>query len=168
MAEVVDYSVVWEEEKQQSNVVDYNIREEQTKDVSNMENANNQTTTGMANVIPWINAPKLIAETSIIWDVGWWGWWASIVEISDYLSVEEWQPVVDRVLAWEFVAVICKFTEYSSLMKFYFTPSMYLANSAIRFWAITPWSHWFRITISITWTTVDSVGSAHWSWTTSW
>lgn len=73
MAEEIWYSIVWEEEKQQSNVVDYNIREEQTKDTFNTDNANNQTTTGMANVIPWVNAPKLIASTSIIGAV-WWGW----------------------------------------------------------------------------------------------
>jgi hypothetical protein len=33
-------------------VIDYNINEEQTKDVSATINANNQTTTGMATVIP--------------------------------------------------------------------------------------------------------------------
>ena len=74
-AETVWYPVVWETEKDASNVIDYDIHDEITKDTSSVINANNDTTTGMANVIPWINAPKLIASTSIIWDLWWWGWW---------------------------------------------------------------------------------------------
>ena len=70
-AEKVWYPIVWETEKDASNVVDYNIHEEITKDASSVINANNDTTTGMATVIPWINAPKLIASTSIIWDLSW-------------------------------------------------------------------------------------------------
>ena len=69
-AEVVWYSIVWEETKDASNVIDYDIHDEITKDASNVINANNDTTTGMANIIPWINAPKLIANTSIYW--AWW------------------------------------------------------------------------------------------------
>lgn len=65
-AEKITYPVVWEEVKDASNVIDYDIRSEETKDVSAEINANNQTTTGMATVIPWINAPKLIETTSII------------------------------------------------------------------------------------------------------
>ena len=65
-AEKVWYPIVWEENKDASNVIDYDIRPEQTKDTSAEINANNQTTTGMATVIPWINAPKLIEKTSII------------------------------------------------------------------------------------------------------
>lgn len=65
-AEKIAYPVVWETQKDASNVIDYDIREEQTKDISAEINANNQTTTGMANVIPWVNAPKLIEGTSII------------------------------------------------------------------------------------------------------
>ena len=79
-AEKVWFPVVWEEEKEPSNVVDYDIHEEQTKDTAAIINANNQTTTGMATVIPWVNAPKLIAKTSIVWDLwaGWWVWWVNI------------------------------------------------------------------------------------------
>lgn len=68
-AEEVWYAVVGEKEKELPNVVDYNIKTEITKDTSAVENANNDTTTGMADVIPWVNTPKLIADTSII---GWW------------------------------------------------------------------------------------------------
>lgn len=64
-AEKIGYPVVWEEVKDASNIIDYNIRPEQTKDISYEINANNQTTTGMATIIPWINAPKLINTTSI-------------------------------------------------------------------------------------------------------
>lgn len=59
------YPIVWEKTEDASNVIDYDIRSEQSKDISAEINANNQTTTGMANVIPWINAPKLIEDTSI-------------------------------------------------------------------------------------------------------
>lgn len=69
-AEVINYPVVWEEVEDPSNVIDYNIREEQTIDTNSVINANNQTTTGMATVIPWVNAPKLIASTSIYWIKG--------------------------------------------------------------------------------------------------
>lgn len=72
-AEEVGYPVVWEELKPVENEVPYNIREEQTIDKSSVFTANNDTTTWMANVIPWVNAPKLIASTSIYWDL--WGWW---------------------------------------------------------------------------------------------
>lgn len=162
-AETVWYNIVWEEVKDASNVVDYDIHSEVTVDTSSVLNANNDTTTGMATVIPWVNAPKLIAETSIVGEV-WW--WAKIVEISDYLSVSEWQPVVDRVLGWEFVCVHCKFTEYSVLQTFYFEPFYYLENSVLRFGAIYPWGHRFRINCWVTWTTVTSIWTAHWSWNT--
>lgn len=66
-AEKVWYAIIWEEAKENSNVIDYNIQEEITKDKSAVFNANNDTTTGMATVIPWVNAPKLIAQTSIVW-----------------------------------------------------------------------------------------------------
>ena len=77
-AEKIWFPVVWEKTKNASNVIDYDIHDEITKDTSSVINANNDTTTGMANVIPWINAPKLIASTSIIWDVWWWGWWTTV------------------------------------------------------------------------------------------
>lgn len=80
-AEIVWYPVVWEEVEDASNVIDYNINKEITKDLSNEINANNQTTTGMANVIPWINSLKLLAKTSIIWNVWWtepWSAWATL------------------------------------------------------------------------------------------
>lgn len=64
-AEKVWYSFIWEKAKEDPNVIDYNINEEITKDTSAVFNANNDTTTGMANVIPWVNAPKLISKTSI-------------------------------------------------------------------------------------------------------
>lgn len=66
-ADKVWYQFIWEKTEEASNVIDYNINEEITKDTSAVFNANNDTTTGMANVIPWVNAPKLIAQTSILW-----------------------------------------------------------------------------------------------------
>lgn len=71
-AEEVWYWLIGEDNKL-PNEVWYNINWEITKDASAVENANNQTTTGMANQIPWINSPKLFASTSIIWWAVWWG-----------------------------------------------------------------------------------------------
>jgi hypothetical protein len=68
-------------------------------------NANNQTTTGMATVIPWVNAPKLIESTSIIssptpwyvyaevhfkWDAI--SWWDGEVLKVDYIDNQLWEP----------------------------------------------------------------------------
>ena len=93
-AEKVWYPVVWEEVKEASNVIDYNINEEITKDTSAVFNANNDTTTGMANIIPWINAPKLFAPTSIYWIEEWWdyAWWVyAKYELASYIRVPWYQ-----------------------------------------------------------------------------
>lgn len=73
--EEIWYWIIGAEEKLPDNVIGYNINEEITKDASNVINANNQTTTGMAWLIYWVNAPKLLAKTSVIWADWWWGWW---------------------------------------------------------------------------------------------
>lgn len=67
-AEKIDYQAIGEKTNDASNVVDYDIKEEQTIEQSSVFNANNDTTTGMANVIPWVNAPKLKLSTSIYVD----------------------------------------------------------------------------------------------------
>lgn len=77
-AENVWYSIVWQEVNYPSNVIDYNINEEKTKDKSSVFNSNNDTTTGMATVIPWVNAPKLIQTTSIYQNWEWINWWVKI------------------------------------------------------------------------------------------
>ena len=70
-AEKVWYPIIWEDAKEAGNVIDYDIHDEITIDKSSIFNANNNTTTGMANVIPWVNSPKLIEWTSIYNNV--WG-----------------------------------------------------------------------------------------------
>ena len=105
-AEKITYPVVWEDVKDPDNVIDYDIRDEQTKDISAEINANNQTTTGMANVIPWVNAPKLIESTSIIsspkpwytqatfnwsWDTAHEPWWQQMIW-NYVISGEVWTP----------------------------------------------------------------------------
>jgi len=160
MAEEIWFNYVWEERKDPSNVIDYNINSEQTKDLFAEINANNQTTTGMATVIPWINEPKLIAKTSIIW-WAWW-WWAEIVEISQWDSIDEWQPVVERALNWEFVCVKCKYTPYSKNINLFFTPCYYIPDQAIRFGATYVWTYWARISCWVTWTTITSITWVYW------
>lgn len=91
--EEIWYWIIGAEEKLPNNVIDYNINKEITKDASNVVNANNQTTTGMATVIPWVNAPKILAKTSVIW-ADWWGWewWisTSILELSTSERAQTW------------------------------------------------------------------------------
>lgn len=64
-AEKIWFPIVWETEKDASNIIDYNINEEKTLDNADVTNANNQTTTGMATLIYWVNAPKILEKTSI-------------------------------------------------------------------------------------------------------
>lgn len=83
-AEKVWFPIVWEDIKETSNVIDYDIHDEITINNSSVLNANNDTTTGIANVIPWVNAPKLKLSTSIyvdkleiptVWQILQWTWW---------------------------------------------------------------------------------------------
>jgi len=83
-AEKVWFPIVWEDIKETSNVIDYDIHDEITIDNSSVLNANNDTTTGVANVIPWVNAPKLKLSTSVYIDkleipsvnqTLYWEWW---------------------------------------------------------------------------------------------
>ena len=105
-AEKITYPVVWEEIKDADNVIDYNIHDEITKDTSNVINANNDTTTGMANVIPWVNAPKLIASTSIIWLKESEPWTLQATATIPYYHYFAWAQSYDEditsfTLSWE-------------------------------------------------------------------
>lgn len=64
-ADVVGYNVVWEEIPEQQNVINYNIRKELTFEESSVLSVNNNTTTGKANIIPWINTLRMIWKTSV-------------------------------------------------------------------------------------------------------
>ena len=105
-AEKVWYPVVWEEKKDASNVIDYNIRDEQTIEQSSVFDANNDTTTGMANVIPWVNAPKLIESTSIYKNVpsktayakSYWDWWTSTSGASSW----QLRPITIQEQNWAY------------------------------------------------------------------
>lgn len=98
-AEEVWYWIIGEEKKL-PNEIWYNINWEITKDAAAVENANNQTTTGMANQIPWINEPKLKADTSIYW-IWWWGslssywffYYNSPDRISSFERIVNWTEV---------------------------------------------------------------------------
>lgn len=129
-AQEIWYPVVWQEIKYPPNVIDYNINQEQTKDTSSITNANNQTTTWLANVIPWVNAPKLRAETSISWISAW----TSITMMSnvsvpirynsswEYKQLDSWITILNEWWAW--------FTEAS--------------------WTVYVWRKWiYNITVNI-------------------
>lgn len=158
-AEEVWYSVVGEKEKELPNVIDYNIKPEITKDASSVVNANNDTTTGMADVIPWINAPKLLESTSVICDKknAW-----NVVWIEDYLDKDEWQPVVDRVLSWEFVCVRCIFKAYALLTEYFFIPVSH-TSSLLRFQCIAVTQQYMRISCHLSNWTITSITTSNWS-----
>ena len=80
-ADVVWYSIIWENTKDASNVIDYDIHDEITVNTSWVINANNDTTTGIATVIPWVNAPKLRMWTSIYID-----WELEITTVNQTIS----------------------------------------------------------------------------------
>lgn len=128
-AQEIWYPVVWQEIKYPSNVIDYNINQEQTKDTSSITNANNQTTTWLATVVPWINAPKLRAETSISWASSSSGTVISNVVVpirynssGEYKQLDSWITIINEWGAW--------FTEES--------------------WTVYVWRKWiYNITVNI-------------------
>lgn len=139
-AEKIWYPIIWERAKESSDVIDYNIQEEITKDASSVVNANNDTTTGMATVIPWVNAPKLIAKTSIIWiDFNaWYVWWVKLglrtlatnnipwnSDLYVYLDnlaseSDKWWPYDFKFVAWKWLVIPSQWT-YKLECTFYST-----------------------------------------------
>lgn len=120
-AEKIWFPVVWEATKDNSDVVDYNIREEQTIEQSSVFDANNNTTTWMANVIPWVNAPKLIESTSIYNNVpsksanavfnGSWGF-----TIQDIWTVKVWliRPIAIISQSWWYTYTVWDYFNWYS------------------------------------------------------
>jgi hypothetical protein len=151
MAEEIWYWIIWEERKDPENVIDYNINSEQTKDAFAEINANNQTTTGMANVIPWINAPKLLAKTSIIWWWGWWGWWfnARVIYITTSPTVDDAQTILDSYLEWYWTIVVQNISD-AAYRYFY---QWYMHYNHLVF--VFNWEQWGRMEMRInySWTT---------------
>lgn len=152
-AEKVWYSLIWEKAKEDPNVIDYNINEEITKDTSAVLNANNDTTTGMATVIPWVNAPKIIAETSI---AGWEGW----ISLNDILvkstSDTEWaQKLLDNVIAWKTAAAFYKIG--SSAFRVVHLSWVGLSQWYIRFYRVEDTSNYLIINFNTTTRKVTSI-----------
>lgn len=161
-AEKVWFPVVWEERKDPSNVVDYDIHDEITKDASWIINANNQTTTGMATVIPWINAPKLIAQTSIVWlPEEEWSYYGTLVANNEtqYITIPPWwtpsypsvnTTIISNTLPFAFKTdskwlVFPRWWWYNIVVRYYGTwqseftrnDTLYLSNTVI-------WTHSWR------------------------
>ena len=148
-AEKVWFPIVWEEKKDPSNVVDYDVHEEITKDTSAVINANNDTTTGMANVIPWVNAPKLIAKTSIIWDL-WWEWFkAKTIQFTNSYSLTDAQAILDAYLDWYWVIPVKNLSDVA--FRYYYPWYMHYNHLVFVF----NWEWWGRAELEITysWTT---------------
>lgn len=148
-AEVVNYPVIWEEVEDPSNVIDYNIREEQTIDTNSVINANNQTTTGMATVIPWVNAPKLIANTSIYW-IKWADPSTVIIE-----AVSSSHPI------WSFTYVSTVWNYWSESNKL-IIPEKWTYSIVAAMWDSQLWyqpntEHYDDYQILVNWTVVEQI-----------
>lgn len=153
-AEEVWYPFVWEEQKDASDVIDYNIREEQTIDSSSVLNANNNTTTGMATVIPWINAPKLIANTSIIWDL--WGWWEISRAIIAIHVDKYYQPAAAQITSWITIynQWAAEFIDESWTIKVW---RAWIYNMRLQVWALHSNQYFSKtVWVNLNWTTIIS------------
>lgn len=114
MAEIVDYDVIWAKPKQSDNVVWYNFREEQSIADFSKTNANNQTSTWQADIVYWVNRPKIIAETSIVWDLWWWGWWGGSLKYCCMTTGRiRWDASASTELTWWTMTQNLWFTENS-------------------------------------------------------
>ena len=151
-AEKIDYQAVGEKTKEASNVIDYDIKEEQTIEQSSVFNANNDTTTGMANVIPWVNAPKLKFSTSIYMDT-------EIVVDTVWQELKAQWNTINR--PWETSTYIRAMTNLSNWwtqsFKYYSSPQWTLWS-----WMQAPveWNYQFEVTYP--WTS-----TSYW-WTFEW
>lgn len=152
-AEKVWYPVVWEIIKDASNVIDYDIHDEITIDSSSVFNANNDTTTGMANVIPWVNAPKLIESTSIYRNVFNWTWSASIswganLDIPWY-DTQSWICIITLdAQEWPYDFYLTDFYIWPVLyeQRWLYIPVSWAYNIAItHYW----WPYWIQETFSV-------------------
>ena len=159
-AEKVTYPVVWEKIKDADNVIDYNINEEITTDKSSVFNANNDTTTGMATVIPWVNAPKLIQTTSIYQN---WEWLSGGCTASNSVRLSRPDYNTDSIKYWNIS------NEYWNIKFENRTDWGFWWN-----WLIVPTSWWYQIDMTCThWWSTFSVDVQlrinqwwYWSWTT--
>lgn len=132
-AEKVWYQEIWATTKESGDVVDYNINEEITKDTSNIINSNNQTTTWLATVIPWINAPRLIENTSIYSNTVDAVWWCSIKWSVDFRAPEE---VSWRIRNWTIESQYWNL-DYKNKVT----------SDVLRNWFEMPKTWWYQITI---------------------
>lgn len=166
--EVIWYSTIWDELETPSNVIDYHITKEQTKDAFNVANANNQTTTGMANVIPWVNSPKLLYDTSIIW-----GWWSLLISWAEYwISTLPWTSLtkydLENFTSWwdlyeDWWNIHCDWGTYlitlsatisnSSVTSSRFALRLYDSDWYV--WYIAQWGWWRYVGGSTVWTFVS-------------
>jgi len=156
-AEKIWYPVIWERAKESSDVIDYNINEEIAVDRSSVFNANNDTTTGMATVIPWVNAPKLIQTTSIYQNWEGTTWW---VTASGSISLSRPDDTTWRVrTTWV-------------LSNEYWNIKYNIRNEAdiLRNWLRIPVSWWYKLDITYPywWSTfsvdVDIEIAKWWRW----
>ena len=137
-AEKIWFPVVWEDGKDASNVIDYNINKEITTEASSVFNANNDTTTGMATVIPWVNAPKLLQNTSIYQNWDWNVWW--ITATNTIILRNPWE-ITWYIRSW-------------NLSNSYWNLDFKNKSDGIWSWLVVPKSWWYEV----------SMTCPNWSW----
>lgn len=94
-SESIWFPVVWEDIKDASNVIDYNINKEITVNTTALWTANNDTTTWMATMIPWVNEHKLFEKTSIIKQKELY-WSISVTESHSGSLPDDWYQLFDN------------------------------------------------------------------------
>ena len=97
-AEKIWFPIIWEQKKDASNVIDYAINEEITIWNNSFINANNDTTTWEATLVYWVNAPRLLENTSIYqnaqppywWCTATWDFRVTVVDWDTTDYVKDW------------------------------------------------------------------------------
>lgn len=165
-AEKIWYSFIWEKAKENPDVIDYNINEEVTKDTSAVFNANNDTTTGMATVIPWVNAPKLIAQTSIYW-IDWDAWYVGGVKLrlrTSAVNNVPWYENTSVYLNYEFGRSGERWPYKFSFVpwKWLVIPSQWTYKLECVFYPLWWWSSWFeaKYQVIFRWEVMGTTGTS--------
>lgn len=132
-AEKVWYPVIWEKTKEASDVIDYNINEEITVNTTAVFNANNDTTTGMAKNIPWVNDYRLINNTSIYQPKDWANWWT------------DWTISSELTRPDDNTQNLRNFTLSDSFWTLKYSVK---TDPTLRWWVVIPRAWWYEISVT--------------------
>ena len=117
--EIIWYPVVWEKEKTADNVIGYSIREEQSVLDYSVLNGASFVSNWEATLIYWVNAPKIISDTSIVErakrELSWcsiaWNFW--YVYLSAYSNETTYATYTISDIVWDYVFETTTYWWYS-------------------------------------------------------